>query len=218
MWHQPPPTFVHCRVAKDAKLNALRILDCQGNGAGADVARRCCRGGSWRVVQCRQRDVNWQAAGRNCCAAHPPTASLLLLRSRRAVSDVLLALDWLKLNAQRPAVVSMSLGGERRQAACAFFLRQPLPCAVVQQAASATLRFLPATCLRPFALPLHHHVLASVPPGAGEVQLQLDEAVRSLTEEGIHVVVAAGNEVGAKAGSTAPTDPGRAEAAWRCTE
>ncbi|KAL4419731.1 hypothetical protein ABPG75_006829 [Micractinium tetrahymenae] len=54
------------------------------------------------------------------------------------VSDVLLALDWLKTNAQRPAIVSMSLGGE--------------------------------------------------------VQLQLDQAVHALTEEGIHVVVAAGNE------------------------
>lgn len=28
-----------------------------------------------------------------------------------AVSDVLLALDWLKRNAERPAVVTMSLGG-----------------------------------------------------------------------------------------------------------
>ncbi|PRW33666.1 peptidase S8 [Chlorella sorokiniana] len=55
-----------------------------------------------------------------------------------AVSDVLLALDWLTANAQRPAVITMSLGGE--------------------------------------------------------VQLQLDEAVRAVTQAGIHVVVAAGNE------------------------
>ncbi|EFN53822.1 hypothetical protein CHLNCDRAFT_25519, partial [Chlorella variabilis] len=74
-------------VAKDATLHAVRILDCEGNGA---------------------------------------------------VSDVLLALDWLKQNALRPAIVSMSLGGA--------------------------------------------------------VQLQLDEAVQSVTEAGIHVVVAAGNE------------------------
>ena len=32
------------------------------------------------------------------------------------------------------------------------------------------------------------------PPPAGEVQLQLDEAVQAVTEAGIHVVVAAGNE------------------------
>ena len=103
-----------------------------------------------------------------------------------AVSDVLLALDWLKSNAKRPAVVSMSLGGAppappRLTAAPASW---PLPrccCRLAAGPAFFTPPLVPPACPAP-------------PSCAGEVQHQLDDAVRSLTEAGIHVVVAAGNE------------------------
>jgi subtilisin family serine protease len=39
---------------------------------------------------------------------------------------------------------------------------------------------------------LAHNLLCDI--AAGNVQLQLDEAVRAVTEAGLHVVVAAGNE------------------------
>ena len=44
------------------------------------------------------------------------------------------------------------------------------------------------------ALPAANPAPSALPPPAGEVQQQLDDAVRAVTAAGIHVVVAAGNE------------------------
>ena len=47
-----------------------------------------------------------------CVAAQPSTHKLLCMPALlAAVSDVLMALDWLKQNAVRPAIAGMSLGG-----------------------------------------------------------------------------------------------------------
>lgn len=145
-------------VAKDAKLHALRILDCEGNGAGAGRALQGYLAG--QVVE--------------LAVSQPHSLCIIcLFFAAAAVSDVLLALDWLKQHAQRPAIAGMSLGG-------ALSPLQPLPSVSVASSYHVTtlIAIQRAVCLWP----------------AGEVQLQLDEAVRSVADAGIHVVVAAGNE------------------------